>query len=595
MFVTTATTLIAFYALGVFAADEPLTTAQGNTQVPFTTLCSLKVISDGKAWEVSLLAGYEELVKFAILPEMYGGLFGVRNNVFRRGDEMWGMQMVEVIYPSGNSQMEFTLEFRDNEFVMLCEEKALISIPYDELSWDPKELFLNDINKIILQPLTSNLKFAPTCSTGKSQVKASPKLIMYDDSDQEGSAIVLKSPTPSFDYNWNDSADSLWALNSDWELYTDATYKGDRFFVEEGQKLNAKDKNSYSSGRPANCHYISDPATARLRVSTSSHLQYEYGVKKAEYLTPQKDLNDSDMDNIITSMVADKGDWEMYTYPGYQGERLVIKEGEKIENLDSKGFNNKISSLRPICETYKGKGKCALSRIEVLDKEGDLEPKYTGTEIIGSQSSGSCYGPAEHEIEITQTNAVVESVSLEISKEDEVNWDVTASASAEVSVGFMGTGSSFSAGLSVGAGGAISIGSSKETTSATLNEKEHGQVTKFNVPGAGIVFGIVDRYEIDQGDIPVKMYMICPDGDTKTVDSTIAMKQVSFGSAHFWSLTGEFTKEACRADRSLPDCVANVRKNFSNFIGQKKEIENAFESCFADGKGEFRRMKLVRV
>ena len=105
----------------------------------------------------------------------------------------------------------------------------------------------------------------------------------------------------------------------------------------------------------------------------------------------------------------------------------------------------------------------------------------------------------------------------------------------------------------------------------------------------------MDRYEIDQGDIPVKMYMTCPDGDTKTVDSTIAMKQVSFGSAHFWSLTGGFTKEACRADRSLPDCVANVRKNFSNFIGQKTEIEDAFEACFADGKGEFRRMKLVRV
>ena len=599
MFVTTATTLLALIVVGVFAADEHLTTPQSRAPLTFTTLCSLKVVSDTENWDLSFLRGNEELIMLGIHPEGIGAWnLAVRNDVFRRGTEMWGMQWLDGSFPSGHGQStwEYTFEFRANELVMLCEGNPVVSIPYDELTRHPKELFLNDIDTVMFVPGSSgqNLKFAQTCSTGKSEVKPSPKLIMYDNANQAGRAITLTGPTANFkDIGWNDLADSVWALNGGWELYTRTGYEGDRFFVEEGQKLNAKDRNHYSSGRPANCRYVSDPTTAKLRVSTSSHLQYEYGVKMAEYLTPQEDLGD--MDDKITSLIADKGDWEMYQYTGYQGKRLVIKEGEKVEHLNSKGFNDDISSLRPICETYKGKGKCALERIEVLDKEGDLEPKYTGTEIIGSQSSGSCYGPAEHEIEITQTDAVEESVSIEISKEDEVNWDVTASASVEVSVGFMGTGSSFSAGLSVGAGGAVTFGSSKTTESTTINEKEHGQITKFNVPGAGIVFGIVDRYEIDQGDIPVKMHMICPDGNTKTVDSTIAMKQVSFGSAHFWSLTGEFTKEACNADRSLPDCVANVRKNFSNFIGQKTEIEDAFEACFAGGKGEFRRMKLVRV
>jgi len=283
----------------------------------------------------------------------------------------------------------------------------------------------------------------------------------------------------------------------------------------------------------------------------------------------------------------------MYEWTGYTGDRFVIKEGETIESLD--GFNNKASSLRPICETYKGKEKCALSRIEVLDKKGELEPRYTGTEIIGSQSSGSCYGSASHEIAITQINSIEESVSLEISKADAVNWDLTVSASVEVAVGFAGTGSAINYGVSMGAGGAITMGSSKSTGTNTVSEKEHGQVTEFPVPGAGIVFGIVDRYEIDQSNIPVIMHMTCPDGVNKTVDSSIAMKQVTFGAAHFWSLTGQFTKEACTADRDLPDCVENVRKNFVNFVGEKDEIEDAFEACFADGKGEFTRMKRVRV
>jgi len=597
MFVTAATTLLAVFAVGVFAAEfEPLTTAQSGVPVPFTTSCILKVVagtsSNVNNGDVSFLKGTKQLVLFGLHPEWNGGSLAVINGVFKRGKRQWGIQWVAMKYPSGNNRREYIFEFRATELVIKCQGKALISIYYNELTTDP-EGFLNDIDSVKFKLGDSNLKFSKLCSVSTEARKAIPKLILYDNANQGGTAITIIGPIPDLiDIGFNDRTESVWAVSGDWELYAHTGYIDDRFFVEEGQKLNARLANAYSSARPANCRYISDPTTAKLRVSTSSHLQYEYGVKMAEYLTPQEDLG-ADMRNKITSVVADKGDWEMYEWTGYTGDRFVIKEGETIESLD--GFNNKASSLRPICETYKGKEKCKLSNIEVLDKKGELEPRYTGTEIIGSQSSGSCYGPASHEIEITQINAVEESVGLEISKENEVNWDVTVSAEVTVEVGFLGTGSSFTGGLSYGQGGAVTMGTSKTTETTTSSGKEHGQVTEFPVPGAGIVFGIVDRYEIDQSDIPVIMHMTCPDGVNKTVDSSIAMKQVSFGAAHFWSLTGEFTKEACRAERNLPDCVENVRKNFANFVGQKKEIEQAFEACFADGKGEFTRMKLVRV
>ena len=183
-----------------------------------------------------------------------------------------------------------------------------------------------------------------------------------------------------------------------------------------------------------------------------------------------------------------------------------------------------------------------------------------------------------------------ESISLEVSREDEVNWAVTASVEVEASAKFLGSGTSVTMGMSLGAGGAVVLGSSETKETMTMNEKEHGQVTEFAVPGAGILFGIVDRYEIDQSKVPVKMHMSCPDGQNKTVDSTMDLKKVSFGAAHFWSLTGEFTKEACKKDRGLPECVENVRKNFANFVGQRAAIEDAFEKCFADGKGEFKRV-----
>ena len=588
MFLTTATTLLALFAVGVLAADEPLTAAQSGVAVPFKTSCVLKVVgtsSNVYNGDVSFFKGNQELVLFGLHPEWNGGSLAVKNNIFKQGKKQWGYQWVSVSYPSGGGgEREYTFEFKATELAILSQGEALISIKYNELTPDP-EGFLNDLDIVKFKPGTGDLKFAQICSVGTER-KTLPKLIIYDHADQGGTAVTLIGPSPRFDLlKFNDKIGSVWAVTGDWELYTGYEYLYSRFFVKEGEKINARDSNAYSSARPANCRYISDPTTAKLRVSTSSHLQYG----TTEYLTPQKDLGD--MANKITSVIADKGDWEMYQYTGYEGSRLVIQEGDQIEHTGDKGFDNIISSLRPICETYNGKEKCALSRIEVLDSEGDLSPRYTGTEIIGSQSSGSCYGPAEHEIEIVQINAVEESVSLELSKENEVNWDITVSASVEVSVGFMGSGSSFSAGLSLGVGGAVTMGSSKTTETTTANGKEHGQVTQFAVPGAGIVFGIVDRYEVDQSDIPVIMHMTCPDGVNKTVDSSIAMKKVSFGAAHFWSLTGQFTKAACRANRNIPDCVENVRKNFANFIGQKDEIEDAFEACFSDGKGEFRRMK----
>ena len=260
-----------------------------------------------------------------------------------------------------------------------------------------------------------------------------------------------------------------------------------------------------------------------------------------------------------------------------------------MEHLDSYGFNNRVVSMRPLCATYKGVQKCALKRVEIEDY-GELEPQLTGTEIIGSQSSGSCYGPASHEISLTQVHAVEESFSLETWEESEINWEVSVSVEVEASAKFLGTGGSVTAGVSVGAGGGRTLGSAKTTETVNINEKEHGQVTEFEVPGAGILFGIVDRYELDQSSVPVKMHLSCPDGRNKTIDSTMNLKKVSYGAAHFWSLTGQFTKEACRKDRELPDCVENVRKNFANFIGMKTEIEDAFEACFADGKGDFKRV-----
>jgi len=588
MYTTSAATLL-LLVLGVVLSseDDGLTPSQVGVEIPFSTSCELKLVSSSQSWtdtfdgDIYFLDGNKQLLLIGLHPEWSGGALAIKNELFKRGKNQWDFQWVNVDFParSENRQREYKITFSPKELMISCQGQSLINIPYNELAND-KEEFLSNIDVIKFDSKNIDLKFAKLCS---GSVQAVPKLIVYDSSNQKGTTKTLHGPTPRFDtIDFNDRVDSVWAVHGDWELYTGYDYRLDRFFVEDGQKINARNVNQYSSARPANCRYISDPTTAKLRVSSSSHFQY--GMQ--EYLTPQKDLGD--YKNKITSVIADKGDWELYSRTGYQGSRLVVTEGQQIEHLG--GYDNDIESLRPLCETYKGKEKCALQRVEIIDEDAKLEPRYTGTEVIGSQSSGSCYGPASHEISITQINGVEESISLEVSREDEVNWAVTASVEVEASAKFLGSGTSVTMGMSLGAGGAVVLGSSETKETMTMNEKEHGQVTEFAVPGAGILFGIVDRYEIDQSKVPVKMHMSCPDGQNKTVDSTMALKKVSFGAAHFWSLTGQFTKEACKKDRGLPECVENVRKNFANFVGQRAAIEDAFEKCFADGKGEFKRV-----
>ena len=568
------------FSTGALTSDADFTSAEKGALVPYETTCELTVLSSGTSTtsetdngDVIFIAGRQQILLLELHPELEGVRLAVGGF-----DAKW----IAVSFPDARDNMvrEYSFKFGKTEFLVLCEGDVLISIPYDQYTENPDE-FLSTIDSLKFDmKRAADIKFSKKCL---GSIQDLPKLIVYEHPDQEGASITLSGPYPDFrTMSFNDKADSVWAVNSDWELYSGYSYSGTRFFVKEGQEMNAKNSNSYSSARPANCRYVSDPTTAKIRVSTSSHYQYT----NHEILSPVADLETLDLTRKITSVIVDKGDWELYSEPDYQGSRLLLKEGTMVEHLKHLGFDNKAKSMRPLCATYKGLEKCGLIRVEIEDT-GDLEPQLTGTEIIGSQSSGSCYGPASHEISLTQVHAVEESFSLETFEEKEINWEVSVSVEVESSAKFLGSGASVTMGVSVGAGGARTMGTAKTTETVNINEKEHGQVTEFDVPGAGILFGIVDRYELDKSSVPVKMHLSCPDGRNKTIDSTMALKKVSYGASDFWSLTGQFTKEACRQDRELPECVSRVRKNFANFIGQKAEIEDAFEACFANGKGEF--------
>ena len=402
---------------------------------------------------------------------------------------------------------------------------------------------------------------------------ASSTLTIYEHGNSGGSSRTLHGAEPNFGaFHWNDAASSVTARGGSWELYTDNDYQGSRMVVPNGHSINVYHNDAYSSARPI-CAYASNPEAAKLVVYEHHNSQ---GAQK-EFLVDSDYVGD-DWNDLITSVYAAKGDWELYEHASYEGLREVVRQGQSI-NIN----NDRVSSLKPICETYRK--TCTLKKVTVIDN-GQMEPKYENTEIIGSQDSGSCYGRASQTLTLSSADSVEESSTFEISKSDEINWSLSVSVEVEASAKILGSGGSVTAGVSASVGGAHSITTTNSKSFSKGNEKLVGLSITFNTPGAAIVFGSVDRYTIDNSNIPADMHMECPDGSTFTKRSTIKLKSVTYPSAHFWSLNGEFSAEACNRDWTLAECVRGVRQQHSHFVGRKEEIRRAFNQCFANGKGK---------
>ena len=400
-------------------------------------------------------------------------------------------------------------------------------------------------------------------------------LTMYEHEYRGGSSKTLYKSTEDFSKisGWNDVVSSVQARGESWELYEHSQYWGRRMVVPNGQSLNVHHNDMYSSARPT-CIYSSNPDTAKLIVYEHWRSQGD----KKEILTEEEYVGD-EWNDRISSVYAEKGNWEIYEHENFEGKREVIFEGQSKDLRD----NDKASSIRPDCATYKM--TCKLKKVTIIDN-GQIQPVSAGTEIIGSQDGGSCSGPATHTLTLTSTDTVEESTSLELSTTNEINWSITTSVEIATKGSPLGVGVDVTAGVSVGTGGSYSITSSKSKSFSKGNDKIVGMGISYTTPGAALIFGAVERFTVSDADVPADMEMECPDGTTQTKRSTVKMNAVTYPSANFWSLNGEFNKEACDRDWSLPRCVSAVRQQYSHATFRMEEIKEAFDACFDEGKGK---------
>ena len=178
-----------------------------------------------------------------------------------------------------------------------------------------------------------------------------------------------------------------------YELYTGYDFEGDRMVVRPGPMYNAVENDAYSSGRKI-CEYDNDPEAAKIIVYQDPNLQGPF----TEFYGGDSDLSivrvgetNKVWGDRISSVHVVKGDWELYEHPNYVGKRWYFNEGE-VHSFQSGllwSDHDRVSSIRPLCSSYKRAVQCTPYKIEILESD-DLEPMMEGVEVIGSQSGGTC-------------------------------------------------------------------------------------------------------------------------------------------------------------------------------------------------------------
>jgi len=221
---------------------------------------------------------------------------------------------------------------------------------------------------------------------------------------------------------------------------------------------------------------------------------------------------------------------------------------------------------------------CRPTKFVVLDNV-DLKPQFDGTEIIGLVTGGACIGSGENTLTLDKLQSVTETTGLEFTKTFEQNWGV----GIEIQMGGKTPIFGFIKTVTITGSYGQSYSSSRtELKSFSLeSSRGTGAWAGWSAPGAALLFGTTDRYKVDKSDVPIMMDYSCASGETYTENTTMELKATKYSTAHFESLTGTFNESACDADNGLPDCV----KKLAMFIGDIEELRDAFDECFADGKG----------
>ncbi|XP_067840052.1 epidermal differentiation-specific protein-like [Heptranchias perlo] len=173
------------------------------------------------------------------------------------------------------------------------------------------------------------------------------EVILYDNEGCTGKMEDFTSDTPDLGVKFfSGTTRSLKVKGNHWIGYTGKNYTGDRKIFGEGEheQLGNFDRK------------INSLQLLKTDLSHPSIVLYEHASFKGESRTVDMridDLKRGGFDDLVSSHNVKSGVWILYEDANCQGKQMIALEGEKVGNYCALGWNDKMSSLRPLLTSDK--------------------------------------------------------------------------------------------------------------------------------------------------------------------------------------------------------------------------------------------------
>jgi Beta/Gamma crystallin len=160
-------------------------------------------------------------------------------------------------------------------------------------------------------------------------------IVLFDEEGFRGRGFGISSATPDLDpTGFNDRARSLIVKSGDWEVCTDADYRGRCRIFSKGEypALDLGLNDQISSARPSG--YNANPNTAGstwFGAGNGSIVLFEHDNFRGKSRTldgPVENFDQIDFNDMVSSLVVRRGLWELCTDAEFRGTCHVYRPGE---------------------------------------------------------------------------------------------------------------------------------------------------------------------------------------------------------------------------------------------------------------------------
>ncbi|XP_078060933.1 epidermal differentiation-specific protein-like [Mustelus asterias] len=168
------------------------------------------------------------------------------------------------------------------------------------------------------------------------------KIVLYDRPDCTGNWKELTYSVPDLETEiFSQTARSLKVEGKHWVAYKDKGFKGDFMVYGPGDHnhLGSMDSNIVSVR-------LVTEELGNPDIVLHEHIHFEGKSRNIDELV--NDLKIAEFNNLVSSHEVKEGVWILYEGLHLTGRRMITFKGEKCPDYTQIGWNDKLSSLKPL-------------------------------------------------------------------------------------------------------------------------------------------------------------------------------------------------------------------------------------------------------